>query len=138
MQSQNKEIGRCFSSAGARKTAIISVKITRRGGGSEVPTGKIAIPAEQVILPLPTAANMFRKFIMPRETYTAHHEAGHAVIGHVLGLVCGSVTVVPDAVGFGCATIKNRWPHSTHGKFGADAVTNAAILDRSIVPASWH
>jgi hypothetical protein len=44
---------------------------------------------------------------MPRETYTAHHEAGHAVIGHVLGLVCGSVAVVPDAVGFGCATIKN-------------------------------
>jgi hypothetical protein len=29
------------------------------------------------------------------------------VIGHVLGLVCGSVTVVPDAVGFGCETTKN-------------------------------
>jgi ATP-dependent Zn protease len=42
-----------------------------------------------------------------RKTYTAYHEAGHAVIGRVLGLVCGSVTIVPDAVGFGCATTKS-------------------------------
>ena len=44
---------------------------------------------------------------MQRKTYTAHHEAGHAVIGRVLGLVCGSVTIVPDAVGFGCVTSKS-------------------------------
>jgi ATP-dependent Zn protease len=29
-------------------------------------------------------------------TYTAYHEAGHAVIGRVLGLDCGSVSIVPD------------------------------------------
>ena len=27
---------------------------------------------------------------------TAIHEAGHAVIGRVLGLTCGEVTIVPD------------------------------------------
>lgn len=27
---------------------------------------------------------------------TAYHEAGHAVIGRVLGLVCGDATIVPD------------------------------------------
>jgi hypothetical protein len=42
-----------------------------------------------------------------RLRYTAHHEAGHAVIGRVLGLSCGSVTIVPDAVGFGCTTTKS-------------------------------
>jgi ATP-dependent Zn protease len=44
---------------------------------------------------------------MQRKTYTAFHEAGHAVIGRVLGLVCGSVTIVPDAVGLGCAATKS-------------------------------
>ena len=44
---------------------------------------------------------------MQRKTYTAYHEAGHAVIDCVLGLVSGSVTVLPDAVGLGCATIKS-------------------------------
>ena len=43
---------------------------------------------------------------MQRKTYTAHHEAGHAVIGRVLGIECGSVTIVPDAVGSGCANSK--------------------------------
>jgi ATP-dependent Zn protease len=44
---------------------------------------------------------------------TAYHEAGHAVIGRVLGLVCGEVTVVPnieDSVGH--AHVENpihRW-----------------------------
>jgi ATP-dependent Zn protease len=42
-----------------------------------------------------------------RTAYSAYHEAGHAVIGRVLGLVCGSVTIVPDAAGFGCATSKS-------------------------------
>jgi ATP-dependent Zn protease len=28
--------------------------------------------------------------------HTAHHEAGHAVIGRVLGLTCGLATIVPD------------------------------------------
>jgi ATP-dependent Zn protease len=42
-----------------------------------------------------------------RKAYTAYHEAGHAVIGHVLGLGCGSVTIVPDAVGEGCTTTKS-------------------------------
>ena len=27
---------------------------------------------------------------------TAYHEAGHAVTGRVLGLVCGDATIVPD------------------------------------------
>jgi ATP-dependent Zn protease len=47
------------------------------------------------------------RHIMQRKTYTSYHEAGHAVIDRVLGLVCGSVTIVPDAVGFGSATTKN-------------------------------
>lgn len=44
---------------------------------------------------------------MERERYTACHEAGHAVVGRVLGLGCGRVTIVPDATGVGCATIKS-------------------------------
>jgi ATP-dependent Zn protease len=44
---------------------------------------------------------------MDKENYTAYHEAGHAVIGRVLGLLCGPATIVPDAGGFGCATIKS-------------------------------
>jgi len=28
--------------------------------------------------------------------HTAFHEAGHAVIGRVLGMACGQVTIVPD------------------------------------------
>jgi ATP-dependent Zn protease len=44
---------------------------------------------------------------MRRKTYTAYHEAGHAVVGRVLGLLCGSATVVPDVVGYGCTTIKS-------------------------------
>jgi ATP-dependent Zn protease len=44
---------------------------------------------------------------MERERYTAFHEAGHAVIGRVLGLVCGAATIVPDARGVGCATTKS-------------------------------
>jgi ATP-dependent Zn protease len=39
--------------------------------------------------------------------YTACHEAGHAVIGRVLGVLCGPATVVPDAVGVGCTTVKS-------------------------------
>jgi hypothetical protein len=27
---------------------------------------------------------------------TAYHEAGHSVIGRVLGLICGKVTIIPD------------------------------------------
>jgi ATP-dependent Zn protease len=27
---------------------------------------------------------------------TAYHEAGHAVIGRVVGMICGEVTIVPD------------------------------------------
>jgi len=42
-----------------------------------------------------------------REAYTANHEAGHAVIGHMLGLACGSVTIVPDGGGVGCTTAKS-------------------------------
>jgi hypothetical protein len=28
--------------------------------------------------------------------HTAYHEAGHAVIGRILGIVCGDVTIIPD------------------------------------------
>ena len=31
-----------------------------------------------------------------REWHTAIHEAGHAVIGRMLGMVCGQVTIVPN------------------------------------------
>jgi len=31
-----------------------------------------------------------------REAATAYHEAGHAVVGRVLGLVCGGATIVPN------------------------------------------
>jgi ATP-dependent Zn protease len=55
-------------------------------------------------LPTPIASYIRR---MHRETYTAYHEAGHAVIGRVLGLECGSVTIVPDDVGMGCTTTKS-------------------------------
>jgi hypothetical protein len=41
------------------------------------------------------------------EIYTAFHEAGHIVIGHVLGLTIRSATVVPDAGGYGCVSIKS-------------------------------
>jgi hypothetical protein len=33
---------------------------------------------------------------MNRRERVAYHEAGHAVIGRVLGLVCGAATIVPD------------------------------------------
>jgi hypothetical protein len=33
---------------------------------------------------------------MNRRKRVAYHEAGHAVIGRVLALPCGSATIVPD------------------------------------------
>jgi ATP-dependent Zn protease len=42
-----------------------------------------------------------------REPYTAYHEAGHVAIAHVLGIEYGSVTIIPDAVGMGCTTIRS-------------------------------
>lgn len=50
---------------------------------------------------------MAKSIQIDRLRYTAYHEAGHAVIGRVLGLVCGSVTIVPDAGGVGRTTTKS-------------------------------
>jgi hypothetical protein len=40
---------------------------------------------------------------------TACHEAGHAVIGRVLGLLCGGVTIEPDDDSIGHAIIRDPW-----------------------------
>jgi ATP-dependent Zn protease len=48
----------------------------------------------------------------PRQEWrTAIHEAGHAVIGRVLGLECGKVTIVPDfrEMTSGVATADGQW-----------------------------
>jgi Peptidase family M41 len=37
----------------------------------------------------------------------AHHEAGHAVIGRLLGLTCGKVTIIPEDESQGYAEILN-------------------------------
>jgi hypothetical protein len=52
-----------------------------------------------------------------RERYTACHEAGHAVISEVFGIVYRSVTIIPDGVGMGCAT--TRSPRVTLDAWGA-------------------
>lgn len=52
-----------------------------------------------------------------KDTYTAHHEAGHAVIGRVLGVMVGSVTIVPDALGRGNVNIKS--PQATLDEWDA-------------------
>jgi len=46
-----------------------------------------------------------------KEWWTAVHEAGHAVIGRVLGLKCGKVTIVPDfrEKTSGVATVHGQW-----------------------------
>jgi ATP-dependent Zn protease len=40
---------------------------------------------------------------------TAYHEAGHAVIGRVLGLKCGAVTIDPDDDSIGHAIVHDPW-----------------------------
>lgn len=41
--------------------------------------------------------------------HTAIHEAGHAVIGRVLGMVCGHATIAPDADSAGHHFIADPW-----------------------------
>jgi len=52
---------------------------------------------------------------------TAYHEAGHAVIGRVLGLSCGSTTIKPDYDSVGHAIIFDPWlvlnNWEKHGKY---------------------
>ena len=56
--------------------------------------------------------------------HTAFHEAGHAVIGRVLGMACGQVTIVPDHDSSGHSITSN--PSDTYelweerGKFRGD------------------
>jgi ATP-dependent Zn protease len=40
---------------------------------------------------------------------TAYHEAGHAVVGRVLGMICGSVTIRPDEDSAGHVLIEDPW-----------------------------
>jgi ATP-dependent Zn protease len=40
---------------------------------------------------------------------TAHHEAGHAVVGGILGLPCGAVTIEPDQDSVGHAFVPSPW-----------------------------
>jgi ATP-dependent Zn protease len=40
---------------------------------------------------------------------TAVHEAGHAVIGRVLGMVCGHATIVPDDDSLGHSIAADPW-----------------------------
>jgi ATP-dependent Zn protease len=44
---------------------------------------------------MPSDGSM-RKRTKTELRHTAHHEAGHAVVGRVLGLTCGGVTIVPN------------------------------------------
>jgi hypothetical protein len=43
-----------------------------------------------------TVRGAFQNFRRWQLRATAYHEAGHAVIGRVLGMTCGGVTIVPD------------------------------------------
>jgi ATP-dependent Zn protease len=45
--------------------------------------------------------------------HTAIHEAGHAVIGRVLGIPCGSVTIVPDEADRSAGHALNGTPYQT-------------------------
>jgi ATP-dependent Zn protease len=53
----------------------------------------------------------------------AYHEAGHAVIGRVLGIVCGPASIVPDATTAGHAvtqgplTILDAWDARGRSRF---------------------
>jgi Peptidase family M41 len=40
----------------------------------------------------------------------AYHEAGHAVIGRVLGLLCGEVTIIPSRTALGGAVVRQIPP----------------------------
>jgi hypothetical protein len=42
----------------------------------------------------------------------AYHEAGHAVIGRVLGLLCGEVTIIPKGTALGGAMIQQIPPRN--------------------------
>jgi ATP-dependent Zn protease len=46
---------------------------------------------------------------------TAYHEAGHAVIGRILGLACGGATIDPAEGRFGYAVIENPLHSWTRG-----------------------
>jgi ATP-dependent Zn protease len=48
---------------------------------------------------------------------TAIHEAGHAVIGRVLGMTCGPATIVPDTNGAGHSITRDPW--LTYGEWEA-------------------
>ena len=71
--------------------------------------------------------------------HTAHHEAGHVVIGRVLGLPCGSATIIPDEDSSGHAITHDPWKAlhiwwEEQGKFGRDFDT-AIRLER--LPCIW-
>jgi hypothetical protein len=61
---------------------------------------------------------------MPRRT--AFHESGHAVIGRVVGMICGGATIVPDyeAMTAGVAITRDHWvagdAWECRGKFRGD------------------
>jgi ATP-dependent Zn protease len=53
--------------------------------------------------------------------WTAYHEAGHAVVGRVLGMICGSATIRPDEDSAGHVLTEDPWLIDHHwenlGKF---------------------
>jgi ATP-dependent Zn protease len=56
----------------------------------------------------------FRDFVVTRGSRsaleaTAYHAAGRAVIGRVLGLTCGQVTIKPDSGSIGHVIIRDPW-----------------------------
>jgi ATP-dependent Zn protease len=61
---------------------------------------------------MPRKVRQHLKFRRPQDRRaTAVHEAGHAVIGRLLGLICGDVTIVRDTAGGteGYATCADPW-----------------------------
>jgi hypothetical protein len=52
----------------------------------------------------------------------AHNEAGHAVIGRVLGLPCGHVTIVTDQDSSGHSITPSIWQSKRRGKLAIDGV----------------
>ena len=74
---------------------------------------------------------------MQHEIYTAFHEAGHIVIGHVLGLRSAPRPSFPMQEVMAAFLSKARWRHATNRTIAAAIITRGTMLDRSIVPTSW-
>jgi hypothetical protein len=88
--------GRYAAGRGARSKSHDGM--AKGAGVSEMSGHKFRKGQKVIVKPDPTIFN-----------HTAIHEAGHAVIGRVLNMVCGAVTIVADDESAGHAICGDQW-----------------------------